>query len=101
MTCAGAGGSIHEFAAQGGVSGFSGGSIILNSGVKLYADDSAGTNNNIVNIGALSGSGTIYGSGGVGSRAGTKTLTIGALNSVTTFSGIIANTDSGGAVIAI
>lgn len=65
-------------------------------GTWLVSNDDVANLNVTYHMGSLSGSGTIAGSGYVSSRSGTKTLSIGALNTDTTYSGSITNGFSGG-----
>lgn len=65
-------------------------------GTWLVSNDDIASLNVTYNMGSLSGSGTLAGSGYVGARSGLKTLSIGAINTDTTYSGTIINGFSGG-----
>jgi fibronectin-binding autotransporter adhesin len=64
--------------------------------VWLFSNDDLANLNVTYQMGSLSGSGTLTGTGYSAARTGIKTLSIGALNTDTTYSGTIGNTFSGG-----
>ena len=70
------------------------------AGAYWLASNEAGTTT--VNLGALSGSGVLTGAGFLSGRNGTKTFSIGALGTNTTYSGTIQdNYPGGGTVVAL
>ena len=64
--------------------------------VWLFSNDDTANLNVTYHMGSLSGSGALAGTGYNPARTGTKTLSIGALNTDTTYSGSIANNYAGG-----